>query len=53
MRELNGDMEQDTLILECSGSLFFVQVDRFPFNPPLRLYQNHSSKHISPKRVKL
>jgi hypothetical protein len=29
---------------------FLVQVHLFPFNPPLRLYQNHSSKHSSLKR---
>jgi hypothetical protein len=27
----NSDLEQDTLIPECSGSLFFVQVHPFPF----------------------
>jgi hypothetical protein len=27
----------------------FVQIHLFPFNPPLRLYQNHLSKHISLK----
>jgi hypothetical protein len=27
----------------------FVQVHHFPFNLPLRLHQNHLSKHISLK----
>jgi hypothetical protein len=30
-REHNRDLEQISLILECSGSLFFVQVHPFPF----------------------
>jgi hypothetical protein len=33
------DLDQDTLIPKCSGSLFFVQVHLFPFNSSLRLYQ--------------
>jgi hypothetical protein len=33
------DLGQDTMISERSGSLFFVQVHLFPFNPSLRLYQ--------------
>jgi hypothetical protein len=49
----NKNLGQDTLIPKCSGSPFFVQVHFFPFNPTLRLYQNHSSKHISLKGVKL
>jgi hypothetical protein len=37
--EKNRELEQETLISECSGSLLFVQVHLFPFNPSLRLYQ--------------
>jgi hypothetical protein len=40
MREHNSDLEQDTLIPECIGGLFFVQIHLFPFNPSLRLYYN-------------
>jgi hypothetical protein len=46
------NLELNTLIPECSGSLCVVQV-HFPFNVPLRLHQVYSTKHVSLKRVKL
>jgi hypothetical protein len=45
----NKNLGQDTLILECNESPFFVQVHLFPFNSTLRLYQKYSSKHVSLK----
>jgi hypothetical protein len=37
--EKNSDLEQDTLIPGYNGSLLFVQVHLFPFNPYISLYQ--------------
>jgi hypothetical protein len=49
MNKHMGDLELNTLIPECSGSLFFVQVHHFHFKSPLRLHQNFLSKHVSLK----
>jgi hypothetical protein len=43
------NLELNTLIPECSGSLFVVQV-HFPFNVPSRLLQVNSNEQVSLKR---
>jgi hypothetical protein len=48
MRALSMNLELNTLIPECSGSLALSKFS-FPFNVPLRLHQVYLNKHVSLK----